>query len=620
MLHTTKHPWQKPQVKELMKNTLRPENIDMIVRTTNNGLFSLKDPAMPIIRSRDAKLQEAQGALIKSSYITMKLAEDLDQAHAKGDINPQLYDKMSDQCIHSLTLNSVAVQQLDQVRRSAFKPVLPTHLKGLTKVPPSPHTELFGNDLPTRQKELKEKAELAESLGKAEKHTSSTRYFKRNQGPQNKPYSRPPQSSSKPNWTQRNKQQDTRNQMKGQQKVSIPDFNLNFDPNRTIATCYRVWTLLTRDHTILQGVRLGFISNPPPPPPQDRATVFQPCLSTTQTTTIDPEIESLLSLKVIAPSHQGNCLWISPIFTTTNKDGTSRLILNLKKLNLLITHIPFKMESIKDVIHMIKQAVWMASVDLHHAYYSVQVHRSHSPYFSFLWQDKYYHYLRLPNEYAQAPLIFTKLLRLPSGYLRSQGHLSVVYMDDTYLQGDSNSSCQSNIANTVSLLQAMGFTINMKKSVLTPTQSLEFLGFIINSVNMTITLTTRRKSNIAEVCTKLLMKTSLKIRFVSSAIGMIIAALPAVKHGALHYRTMEADKNFALQLTEGDFDKNMTLSPQARNEVQWWVTHIYHSQRFLHPPPITTIIYSDASLEGSGATDSISTIGAPWRDTDELAH
>ena len=82
----------------------------------------------------------------------MKLAEDLAQAHAKGEINPQLYDAMSDQCIHSLTLNSVAVQQLDQVRRSAFKPVLPAHLKGLTKVPPSTHTELFGDDLPTRQK------------------------------------------------------------------------------------------------------------------------------------------------------------------------------------------------------------------------------------------------------------------------------------------------------------------------------------------------------------------------------------------------------------------------------------------------------------------------------------
>ena len=114
----------------------------------------------------------------------------------------------------------MAVQQLDQVRRSTFKPVLPTHLKGLTKVPPSPHTELFGNDLPTRQKELKEKADLAESLEKSmEKHNSSNRY-KRNQN-QPKPYSRLTQSSTKPNWPQHRQQQDTRTQMWVQQKVYV---------------------------------------------------------------------------------------------------------------------------------------------------------------------------------------------------------------------------------------------------------------------------------------------------------------------------------------------------------------------------------------------------------------
>ena len=109
------------------------------------------NPAMPIIRSRDAKLQEAQGSLIKSSYVTMKMAQ------ARGDLSPQLYDVLADHCLHASTLNSVAVQQLDQVRRSGFKPVLPTHLKGLAKVPPSPHSELFGDDLPARQKELKDK-------------------------------------------------------------------------------------------------------------------------------------------------------------------------------------------------------------------------------------------------------------------------------------------------------------------------------------------------------------------------------------------------------------------------------------------------------------------------------
>ena len=155
-------------------------------------------------------------------------------------------------------------------------------------------------------------------------------------------------------------------------------------------------------------------------------------------------------------------------------------------------------------------------------------------------------------------------------------------MDDTYLQGDSVSACQRNVDDTVSLLQTLGVNINGKKSVLTPTQTLEFLGFLLDSVHMTITLTPRRKSNIAEVCAKLLLKTHLKIRFVSSAIGMIIAALPAVRHGALHYRAMERDKISALRDSGGDFDQLMTLSPAAGGEVRWWIAHVAHSQKFLH--------------------------------------
>ena len=81
----------------------------------------------------------------------------------------------------------------------------------------------------------------------------------------------------------------------------------------------------------------------------------------------------------------------------------------------------------------------------------------------------------------------------------------MIYMDDTYLQGDLVSACQHNVDDTVSLLQTLGFNINGTKSVLTPTQTLEFLGFILDSVHMTITLMPRRKSNIAEVCAKHLL-------------------------------------------------------------------------------------------------------------------
>ena len=64
----------------------------------------------------------------------------------------------------------------------------------------------------------------------------------------------------------------------------------------------------------------------------------------------------------------------------------------------------------------------------------------------------------------------------------------------------------------------------------------------------------------------------------------------------------------------------MTLSPAAGGEVRWWIAHVAHSQKFLHAPPLNIIIYSDASLEGWGATDSISTVGAPWQVADALLH
>ena len=64
----------------------------------------------------------------------------------------------------------------------------------------------------------------------------------------------------------------------------------------------------------------------------------------------------------------------------------------------------------------------------------------------------------------------------------------------------------------------------------------------------------------------------------------------------------------------------MTLSPEAGREVRWWITNLYHSRKFLHVPPITIVIHSDASLTGWGATDSVSTVGAPWKDTDDLLH
>ena len=151
-------------------------------------------------------------------------------------------------------------------------------------------------------------------------------------------------------------------------------------------------------------------------------------------------------------------------------DGSHQTILNLKNLNESIIYVHFKMESLKHVRQLIKTGVWMGSIYyLRDAYYNVPVNPPFQQYFACYWKGWYYEFLRMPNGYAQAPLLFTKLLKQPFGFLRKHGYASVVYIDDSYLQGDTYAQCLLNIHATSNLLVSLGFSINRDKSMPQPT-------------------------------------------------------------------------------------------------------------------------------------------------------
>ena len=70
----------------------------------------------------------------------------------------------------------------------------------------------------------------------------------------------------------------------------------------------------------------------------------------TEVHTTDTEIKSLLQKSAIVECEHESGEYISPIFTTPKKDGSSRMILNLKSLNKFIEYHHFKMESFLTVL------------------------------------------------------------------------------------------------------------------------------------------------------------------------------------------------------------------------------------------------------------------------------
>ena len=144
------------------------------------------------------------------------------------------------------------------------------------------------------------------------------------------------------------------------------------------------------------------------------------------------------------------------------------------------------MESINNVINLIKPNVYMASIDLKDAFFSVPIHYDHQKYLKFIFGNLF-QFTSMPNGYGPALRIFTKISKVPFGDLRRQGHNSVVYADDSYPQGDTYQSCLANIVDTIKLLRELSFVVHSdKKSVLTPCQTIVFLGFVLSSKHMTL--------------------------------------------------------------------------------------------------------------------------------------
>lgn len=233
-------------------------------------------------------------------------------------------------------------------------------------------------------------------------------------------------------------------------------------------------------------------------------------------------------------------------------------------------------------------------------------------YFSFNWKGIIYQYTCLPFGIAFAPRLFTKLLKPVYASLRKLGHKSVGYIDDSLLCGESENECTENIKATISQFSKLGFVIHKNKSILIPTKEIIFLGNIINSETMTVSLPQEKKDIIANECKQLLNKLTAKIREVARVLGLIVSSFSAVDYARLHYREIEREKIFALKKSFGDFEGFMKITASMREELNWWCSNLNHQNRVIrHELPKVTIT-TDASLLGWGAVLGERSIGGRW--------
>nr|XP_034336017.1 uncharacterized protein LOC109617665 isoform X1 [Crassostrea gigas] len=359
------------------------------------------------------------------------------------------------------------------------------------------------------------------------------------------------------------------------------------------------WKLITSDQTILSfvsGYSIEFDSNP--------FQTFIPVpikFNESETETIDNEISDLFKKGIIEHATSDNDdEYISNIFLRPKKNGKFRVILNLKHLNNFIEYHHFKMETFTAALGLVSENCFFGSIDLQDAYYSCPVHESDRKFLRFYWNGVKYQYTCLAMGLASAPRIFTKLLKPAFSTLRKRGYANVAYIDDSLLISKTHSECRENIAETAQLLDSLGLTINIEKSVFTPTKCIQFLGFVINSELMSVSLTQDRADSIREKCLEVLNLHKIAIRQFAQLIGKLVSSEPGVRYAPLFYKSLEIEKDKHLKANAGDFEAKIVISDKNKETIAWWIDNVERFPRSINVSKPLLVIKTDSSMTGWG--------------------
>lgn len=208
-----------------------------------------------------------------------------------------------------------------------------------------------------------------------------------------------------------------------------------------------------------------------------------------------------------------------------------------------------------------------------------------------------YEFQCLPFGLNLAPFLFTKLLKPVAKKLRLMGIVAVFYLDDILIISSNEVECKEHTHKAATLLNNLGFIINLEKSTLVPRQTIKFLGFMYDTVNMRISLPQEKILGVQKIISKFKknINKNISVREFAKFIGKLVAACPATKYGFIHLKPFEIIKHTLLNCDYRNYDKKM-----LKQELEWWNNNIGLGQD-IKPTVFSLEIFSDASTTGWGA-------------------
>ena len=268
--------------------------------------------------------------------------------------------------------------------------------------------------------------------------------------------------------------------------------------------------------------------------------------------------------------------------------------------NAFVTSPHFELPTAVQFARRLSQGAWLWKGDVDSAFRVMAVRQRDWPLLAFFVDGVLYVDTRLPFGHALSPYYFCNFVGRPVLYVAARrgatllGALSA-YIDDFFGGCDSYDDAIEQMRIWLHVCADLGVPVSQSKTFL-PTRVLEILGFIINTEDMTISVSSERIQDILDEMAYVSGQRSVRKKDLERLAGKMTFICSVVAGG----RTFMRELLDTLRALKG---KNhwAHLSHGFRHDLQWWrlFAHTWNGVEAI-PPPVSVpwhFLTSDASGE-----------------------
>ncbi|KAK3708822.1 hypothetical protein QZH41_007174 [Actinostola sp. cb2023] len=272
------------------------------------------------------------------------------------------------------------------------------------------------------------------------------------------------------------------------------------------------------------------------------------------------------------------------VLPLTIEPSKPRLCHDARFLNLWMTDMPFKLDNLTHIPRYVGKNTYQTVLDDKSGYDHLLLTEESRPFFGIQWGGWYFVYNTLPFGWKISPFVYHSTGLMASNFFRSSGIPCSLYIDDRHngqLQVDltqgayvaMTSEDDRNLAAGKSAifvvayhLIKLGYFLGIAKSILNPSKTVPYLGFISDSGHQVFHLIPEKKEKFIKLVREVLTHSVVSVKTLQRLVGKCVSLSLAVPGALLFTREMNNAISKGLRT-----HKQVKIDKMLREEISHWL-------------------------------------------------